>query len=210
MTTRKSKIARLPHSIREQLNQRLHDGHDARQLMDWLGTLPKVQAVLDQHFDGDPINPVNLTKWRQGAFREWQHEQLALSLVDNLEDQTALAQKQLTGDLTAKLARWVAIHLAASAQAMVAYEEDPKLRWARLGDLCNRLARLRRGDLSSQRLSLDHERLELEKLNTDEEREKAFWEWTKRPDIHEKLFPDKEKGLSPETLAKIEHELKLM
>ena len=208
--TRKGKIARLPHHIREQVNQRLQDGHDARQLMDWLSTLPEVQPVLDEHFDGNPINVGNLSEWRQGGFREWQHEQLALRLVDTLEDDTALGQKQLTGDITAKLARWIAIHLAASAQAMVAYEEDPKLRWARLGDLCNRLARLRRGDLSSQRLSLDHEWLEFERLNTDEEREKAFWEWTKRADIHEKLFPDKQKGLSPETLAKIEHELKLL
>jgi|ERR1044071_1093122 3-hydroxymyristoyl/3-hydroxydecanoyl-(acyl carrier protein) dehydratase len=210
MNTRKGKIARLPLRIREQVNQRLQDGHDARQIMDWLSTLPEVQPVLDEHFEGNPINPGNLSEWRHGGFREWQHEQLALSLVDNLEDDTALGQKELAGDLTAKLARWVAIHLAASAQAMVAYEEDPKLRWTRLGELCNRLARLRRGDLSSQRLSLDHERLELEKLNTDEEREKAFWEWTKRSDIHEKLFPNKEKGLSPETLAKIEHELKLL
>jgi hypothetical protein len=210
MTTRKGKIARLPHHIREQLNQRLQDGHDARQLMDWLGTLSEVQPVLDEHFHGNPISPKNLSEWRQGGFQEWQHQQLALSLVDNLQDDTALGQKELTDDLTAKLARWVAIHMAASAQSMIAYEEDPKLRWARLGDLCNRLARLRHGELSSQRLSLDHEWLELEKLNTDQEREKAFWKWTERPDIHEKLFPNKEKGLSPETLAKIEHELKLL
>jgi hypothetical protein len=31
-----------------------------------------------------------------------------------------------------------------------------------------------------------------------------------RPDIREKLFPDKDKRLSPETLAKIERELNLM
>src|ERR1041385_5447288 len=177
MNTRKGKIARLPHHIREQVNHRLQDGHDARQLMDWLSTLPEVQAVLDEHFEGNPINPANLTEWRQGGFREWQHQRLALSLVDNLEDESALGHKNLTGDLTAKLARWLAIHLAASAQAMVAYEEDPRLKWSRLGELCNRLARLRRGDLSSQRLSLDHQWLEFEKLNTDAEREKAFWKW---------------------------------
>ncbi len=110
MVTRKGKIARLPHCIREQLNQRLQDGH----------------------FENNPINAVNLTEWRQGGFREWQQQQLALRLVENLDDENALGHKDLTGALTAKLARWVAVHLAASAQAMVAQEEDPKTRFPAL------------------------------------------------------------------------------
>ncbi len=207
---RKGKIARLPHSIREQVNQRLQDGHDAKSLIEWLSPMPEVQTVLEKHFENQPINAVNLTEWRQGGFREWQQQHLALQLVENLDDENALGHKDLTGPLTAKLAHWVAVHLAASAQAMVAQEEDPKTRWLRLGELCSQLSRLRRGDIFSERLSLEHERLALEKLNTDDEREKAFWKWTERPDIREKLFPDKDHGLSPETLEKIERELKLM
>ncbi len=210
MVTRKGKIARLPQLHPEQLNQRLQDGHDARSLIEWLTPLPGVQAVLQTHFENNPINAVNLTEWRQGGFREWQQQQLALRLVENLDDENALGHKDLTGALTAKLARWVAVHLAASAQAMVAQEEDPKTRWLRLGELCSQLSRLRRGDLFSERLSIDRDWLALEKLNTDDEREKAFWKWTERPDIREKLFPDKDHGLSPETLEKIEKELKLM
>src|SRR5437667_11823763 len=107
--TRKGKIARLPNSIREQLNQRLQDGHDAKSLIKWLSPLPEVQTVLQTHFENHPINPVNLTEWRQGGFREWQQQQLALRLVENLDDENALGHKDLTGALTAKLARRVAV-----------------------------------------------------------------------------------------------------
>ena len=41
----------------------------------------------------------------------------------------ALGHKDLTGALTNKLAPLGAVHLAASAQAMVAQEEDPKTNW---------------------------------------------------------------------------------
>jgi len=51
------------------------------------------------------------------------------------------------------------------------------------------IARLRRGDLHQERISLDRDWLALEQSN---------------PDIHQKLFPDREGGLSPETLEKIE------
>ena len=46
--------------------------------------------------------------------------------------------------------------------------------------------------------------------NTAQKKEQEFWAWTERPNIREKLFPDREAGLSPETLEKIEKELKLM
>src|SRR6266404_5133310 len=68
--TRNGKIARLPDSIREQLNQRLQDGHVGKSLIDWLSHMPEVQSVLQTHFAGRPINAVNLTEWRQGGFRE--------------------------------------------------------------------------------------------------------------------------------------------
>jgi len=208
--TRKGKIARLPDSIREQLNQRLQDGHDAKSLIEWLSPMPEVQAVLQKHFESQPINAVNLTEWRQGGFREWQQQQLALQVVQNLDDENALGQKALAGPLTAKLARWVAVHLAATAQSLIAHEEDSETRWLRLRELCAHVSRLRRGDLFSERLSIDREWLALEKLNSDHAREKEFWKWTEHPDIREKLFPEKEPGISPETLEKIERELRLM
>jgi hypothetical protein len=40
--SRTGKIARLPQSLREELNHRLENGELARNLADWLNTLPEV------------------------------------------------------------------------------------------------------------------------------------------------------------------------
>ena len=76
--------------------------------------------------------------------------------------------------------------------------------------MCADISRLRHGDHQAERLSLDREWLALEASNSAALREKEFWKWTERPDIREKLFPDRDHGLSPETLEKIERELRLM
>jgi hypothetical protein len=70
-TTRLGKIARLPHSIREQLNLKLHDGLTAKSILPWLNSLPEVQAILAADFDNRPITKQNLSEWRQGGFRDW-------------------------------------------------------------------------------------------------------------------------------------------
>ena len=96
------------------------------------------------------------------------------------------------------------------ANSIVSAENDPLIKWDRLRQLCIDIARLRRGDLHQERICLDRDWLALEQSNTAHQREIDFWKWTERPDIHQKLFPDREGGLSLETLEKIEKELKLM
>jgi hypothetical protein len=68
---RTGKIARLPESVRTQLNHRLRDGALGPQLLPWLNDLPEVQAVLTEHFSGQPINAANLSDWRKGGFADW-------------------------------------------------------------------------------------------------------------------------------------------
>ena len=41
-------------------------------------------------------------------------------------------------------------------------------------------------------LSREHERLLLEKSRADQEQEKLFWAWTQRPDIQQKLYPNRD------------------
>ncbi len=208
--TRTGKIARLPNQIREQLNPRLHDGHKAKSILPWLNALPEVQSVLQAEFDGRPITPGNLTEWKNGGYREWHASQQALQFFRDLHDEDGLGHKSLTGPLAAKLAHWAALHFAAIAHSVVSAEDDPLIKWDRLRQLGIDIARLRRGDLHQERLSLERDRLALEQSNTAHQREIDFWKWTERPDIHQKLFPDREGGLSLETLEKIEKELKLM
>ncbi len=68
---RTGKIARLPHQLRDQLNQRLHNGEPGVDLIKWLNSLPEVQAVLAEHFAGVPISPQNLSEWNNGGFLDW-------------------------------------------------------------------------------------------------------------------------------------------
>ncbi len=68
---RTGKIARLPATIREEVNRRLHDGQPARTILAWLHSLADVLAVLDQHFGEEPISPQNLSEWRQGGYQDW-------------------------------------------------------------------------------------------------------------------------------------------
>ena len=54
------KIARLPGGIRAQLNTRLQDGEEGKEIILWLNSLPEVKEVLAKKFDGRPINDQNL------------------------------------------------------------------------------------------------------------------------------------------------------
>ena len=91
--TRTGKIARLPHSLRIELNRRLHDGGIGTDLIEWLNTLPEVKAVLHEHFSGNPINDQNLTEWKQGGYQDW------LATEEVLAQASTLAEN--AGDLAA-------------------------------------------------------------------------------------------------------------
>jgi hypothetical protein len=75
------KIARLPKAVRAQLNTRLQDGAEGKQLADWLNSLPQVKERLAENFEGRPINEQNLSAWRQGGYKEWLARQEILALA---------------------------------------------------------------------------------------------------------------------------------
>lgn len=81
---RKGKIARLPHSIRQELNTRLRDGFSGTDILQWVNELPEARSILADQFGGEPIKPQNLTDWRQGGYNDWllgheQYEQARLT-----------------------------------------------------------------------------------------------------------------------------------
>src|SRR5438477_5630116 len=140
---RTGKIARLSHAIREQLNRRLHDGEQGNAILKWLNALPEVKAVLKEHFEDHPIAASNLTEWKDGGYRDWQVRQDALAMVNNLGDEQALGDKALTDAFNEKLARWVSIHYAATAKAVLAAQLDSETKFSRLRHLCADVSRLR-------------------------------------------------------------------
>src|SRR5206468_3282012 len=104
---RTSKIARLPRKTREELNQRLDNGQQNKLVLQWVNSLPEVQALLAAEFEGEAITKQNLNKWKKSGFRNWQLRQAALdftqdALPDEL-DQSALEK------MSAKLIRCLQI-----------------------------------------------------------------------------------------------------
>jgi hypothetical protein len=69
-TTRTGKVARLPLSIRDELNARLRNGEMGKRLVSWLNSLPAVREILATEFDGKPISQGNLSNWKSGGFRD--------------------------------------------------------------------------------------------------------------------------------------------
>src|SRR5712671_5539225 len=53
---RTGKIARLPHLVREELDQRLANGARTDALLAWLNGLPEAQTVLREQFGGRSVN----------------------------------------------------------------------------------------------------------------------------------------------------------
>ena len=143
--TRKSKIARLPNDIREQINSRLQDGEEGKSILTWLNSLPEVQTILADLFDGRPVNHANFSGWKLGGYRDWLLRQNALEFARNLQD------KGQTSD--AALDRWVAIQYAAAAKALLTEAPDPKTKWARLRELCSDFTLLRRAQLNAERIA---------------------------------------------------------
>jgi len=69
--TRNGKIARLPQSVREELNQRLERSERSPQLLAWLNALPEVQEFVQRECGGEPVSKQNLSRWRLGGYQDW-------------------------------------------------------------------------------------------------------------------------------------------
>ena len=158
-SSRTGKIARLPRAIRDQLNQRLDDGEEAKHLVPWLNSLPEVRAVLASHFHAQPINEPNLTQWKQGGFLDWQNlQQTRLSIAQFAEDADTLRSDSPGPALADKLSTLLAAGFVLAARDLLDRSADPQDRWQRLREILPELARLRRADYQAQLLDLARRR----------------------------------------------------
>jgi hypothetical protein len=161
--TRNGKIARLPYSIRDLLNRRLHNGEQGVKLMKWLNGLPEVKEVLAEEFGGRPISEQNLSEWKQGGFEDWLRHQEARAWVRTLADESGELEEEagdfsvadlLSPPLAVAIGRW--IHDAAARA-----QNDPEQRKALLA-IAREVAELRRSDHTAERLRIERERWDAE------------------------------------------------
>jgi len=212
--TRRGKIARLPQPIRDQINHRLENGEEAKQIAEWLNTLPEVISLLAAEFDGQQINENNLSNWKLGGYRDWQEQQEALEAVrrfgaDALELSRAAPAAQLGqalpgAQLADQLALCVAARLALAMQKTPSGDEDADaqlLRWRRFN---KDIALLRKGDHNAQWLRIERGKLDL--FSKRFEHLAAIQKSKLEPKVR---LPRPEGGFTKETIAQLVKDLDL-
>jgi hypothetical protein len=201
--TRNGKIARLAQPIREQINLRLQNGEEGKQIVAWLNTLPKVAALLAAEFNGQPINQNNLSNWKLGGYRDWEEQQNDLEAAKSLVADAAELGQVAGLHLPDQLALCLIARFAVALRQPPPDGDDPAEYLERLRRLSAGLARLRRGDQNALWL-----RIQQDKLDLQTKRHEA--QVAARQAQPDPLEPGgKDGGFTKETLPKIEKGLNL-
>jgi len=223
---RHGKIARLPHDVREELNQRLRDGESAKFLVRWLNALPEAKAALRREFAGTPITEQNVSEWKQRGYRDWvakieADELMADTVVEGMEPKgdggsRASRRKRSRGkseneekeSVTDRVAQWFFPHYVAAARGQLAAAGTPAERWSVLRTICADLSSLRRNDHHVERLRIWRQKLQLETKVTEAQEEelteRQVVAWVRdHPEIEERIFPEREGLTSAEKEAAV-------
>jgi hypothetical protein len=150
---RTGKIARLPRSIREQLNRRLEDGEQGAPLVEWLNRLPEVNLVLTRDFNARPITEQNLSDWRAGGYVEWQQHQESCEWVRVMAGNADhLAAESGVMPVSDRLSSMAALSLGKLIPTLAADALSDSGKRNDFWRLLRELARLRRDDFEALRV----------------------------------------------------------
>jgi transposase InsO family protein len=190
MNPRNGKIARLPLSIRSELNQRLEASQPGPQILAWLNALDETESLVQNDFDGVPISKQNLSEWRQGGFQEWlAHRDLrdqAQSLAD-LADEMQNDNRVLADDAAKVMAvRFGALIADWNGQVDEAFEAKSRV----LNRLCRSVVQLQRAMHRARRERFELARQEFQQEIAEEEDTKKImsdpiWGLLEKPHLAE-------------------------
>ena len=142
MTARNGKVARLPKVVREELNRRLEDGQQGRELLCWLNGLPATAQLVGSEFGGRPINKHNLSDWRRGGYVDWLRWQEREARIREVAEQGGELRARGEGaELSGYFATLTLAELAVDLDAIHDMKEGAE-RWQRLKELTREAARL--------------------------------------------------------------------
>jgi len=154
MRARTGKIARLPATVRDQLNCRLHNGALGRDLVPWLNELPEVKQILAECFAGRPILEENLSQWRRGGYQDWlRDEERRVRLHELTAEYSQLGPEQRTPRLAAGMQERLVIELAEELESLSTLKDRAE-RWKRLRIISQELCRLQRTHLRGKEVAL--------------------------------------------------------
>jgi hypothetical protein len=169
--SRNGKIARLPAPLREQINLRLQNGENGRDIIAWLNSNDEVKALLAREFGGIEISDDNLSQWKHGGYHDWEMLQATLAETQRIVSEGAELDKVGEQALGDKLAAWMLGRYAVATRKLIENEDD-QAAWKLLREVCHDLVALRRGDHFAEWLRIDREKLALH-LRREEREQKA-------------------------------------
>ena len=72
------KLQRAPYALRMELNRRILNGGLGPELIPWLNGEPEIVRICRDYFQGEPVNDMNLSRYRNGAYQKWldTHEEI--------------------------------------------------------------------------------------------------------------------------------------
>ncbi|MDE2101207.1 MAG: DUF3486 family protein [Patescibacteria group bacterium] len=174
---RRGKIARLPASLREDLNHRLLDGESAGKILPWLNTLPEVLKVLSAEFDGLKINDQNLSDWRQGGYQDWLRQRERITRTRELADYAGKQARAAGGGLAEgaqAIAAGKLLELLEAVDEATENAEGQKLPTDELVSIVSALTSLRTTEQNDVRLKQNEKRLSQKDEEIALEREKMM------------------------------------
>jgi hypothetical protein len=178
--TRNGKIARLPLAIREELNQRLQNGEQGQDLVQWLNSLSQVKACLKAKFDGKPISENNISAWKTGGYQAWEQNQATQDGLDLFLQKAGGLKEATKAELTDHMAHFIAAQMALEFNGLDSLPEGEEKSQARR-ELLDSMLLLRRAELLRGKL-----RLEEQKFREQQEKERVSKEANRPRTLAEK------------------------
>lgn len=182
----RSKIARLPRTLRDELNRRLDDGEEGGTLLVWLNASPAVQSLPVREHEGHTITKQNLSEWRKSGFLQWQAQQDILNHVQEMSADARELSDAADGLLTDHLA---ALLTARYARLMSGWDgevtDDFRRKLRAMRTMSQDIVELRRGDHSAARLQIEQDRLKEAQDWSEAELVEAFERWARNPKVRE-------------------------
>ena len=181
MNTRcyRSKIGRLPFAVRNELNERIRDGAQGSDLLDWLNGLKETKKIL-REMKSDAVNAQNLTDWRSTGYKDWLDDQADADRFRRLAEVSHTLATAAGGS-----AAGVACNIATAKimDALEGADED------KIADLTRALAALRSGENAAQKVALAEEKnaiqkeqLELSRAKFERDTARLFIKWAQNHD----------------------------
>ncbi len=164
---RHGKIARLPRTIRDQLNHRLDNEESGGDLAAWLNGLDEVKQLIEKNFGGREITEKNLSDWRLNGFLHWQAQQEALALARELNAEGTKGVES-GGELSNSLTR-----LVTARYASLLYDWDGEMtdeiraKLRGLKGISHEIVRLRQSDQVLEQMKIQREWLALGSKSAD-------------------------------------------